>query len=378
VIPLDDWLGLGEGRYSAGVREMCCREASSSSFRIAAEDLVRIGQIGVSHEMVRQIVETEGQRVLLEQKHKRLSPGWTAENCRAKSDDPSCVITGADGVKVPLVTEAEKSKRRKNRGAKPRGQSRRRYIRKGSDQRYKEFKILAFYDPSHQRQYAVGTSGDHQVLGRMMRRHAAMIKLDKADVAYSVSDGAQWIRHQYACQLPMLKANILDYYHLRDHVIKAACVVFGEGTSHAVSWREELIGCVLADGPMELLDRIGLLVRKVRSRTKRQALQSLREYIGKRLAMLDYPCFKAAGYEIGSGPTEAFCKTLTSRLKGPGMRWDKQNGEGPMSYDYRRMSPKAPVFVAGRRRPGPRRASRPAGREPGGRAAPLPSVGSPR
>jgi len=79
--------------------------------------------------------------------------------------------------------------------------------------------------------YAIGTSGDHQVLGRMMRRHAAMIKLDQADVAYSVSDGAPWIRRQYGCQLPMLKANILDYYHLRDHVIKAACVVFGEGTA---------------------------------------------------------------------------------------------------------------------------------------------------
>jgi hypothetical protein len=214
--------------------------------------------------MARQIVETEGQRVLLEQKHKRLSPGWTAEDCRAKSGDPSCVITGADGVKVPLVTETEKSKRRKNRRAKPTGQSRRRYIRKGSDQRYKEFKILAFYDLSH--------------------------------------DGAPWIRRQYGCQLPMLKANILDYYHLRDHVIKAACVVFGEGTAQAVSWREQLMGCVLEQGPMELLDRIGLLLRKVRSSTKRRALQSLREYIGKRLTMLDYPSFKAAGYEIGSGP----------------------------------------------------------------------------
>lgn len=248
-----------------------------------------------------------------------------------KQDSASCVITGADGVKVPLVTEAEKSKRRKNRRSKPRGRSRRRHIRRGSDQRYKEFKILAFYDPSHERQYAIGTSGDHKVLGRMMRRHAAMIKLDKADIAYSVSDGAEWIRRQYGCQLPMLKVNILDYYHLRDHVIKVACVVFGEGTAQAVSWREELMGCVLEKGPLELLDTIGLLLRKVRSKTKRRALQSLREYIGKRVSMLDYPRFKAAGYEIGSGPTEAFCKTLTSRLKGPGMRWDKPNAEGLMA-----------------------------------------------
>ena len=33
---------------------------------------------------------------------------------------------------------------------------------------------------------------------------------------------------------------------------------------------------------------------------------------------------------IGSGPTEAFCKTLTSRLKGSGMRCDKPNAEAIM------------------------------------------------
>lgn len=331
VIPLDNWLGFGTDRYSPGVREMCCREASSSSFRTAAEDLGRIGQINLSHEVVRRIVEKEGRRVLLDQRHNRLSPGWTAQDCRVKSDQPSCVITGADGVKVPLVTEAEKIKRRGNRGPKPRGQSKRRYIRKGSDQRYKEFKILAFYDPSHQRQYAVGTSGNHKVLGRMMRRHGRMLKLAQTDIAYSVSDGAEWIRRQYNCQLPMLDANILDYYHLREQVIRTACVVFGEGTPQAVSWREEMMGCVLEQGAMELLDRIGLLLRKTRSKAKRRALQSLREYVGKRIAMLDYPSFKAAGYEIGSGPTEAFCKTLTARLKGPGMRWDKPNAEGLMA-----------------------------------------------
>ena len=285
----------------------------------------------MSHEVVRKIVEKEGQTALAEQKHKRLLPEWTAQDCRVASEKPSCVITGADGVKVPLVTEAEKIKRRRNRGPKPPGQNRRRNVHKGSNQRYKEFKILAFYDPSHERQYAVGTSGDHKVLGIMMRRHAAMIKLQKADIAYSVSDGAEWIRRQYNCQLPMLDANILDYYHLRENIIKAASAVFGEGAAEAIRWREEMTACALEQGPLELLDKISSLLRKVRSRAKRRALQSLREYIGKRVLMLDYPSFVAAGYEIGSGPTESFCKTLTSRLKGPGMRWDRANAEALMA-----------------------------------------------
>jgi len=47
--------------------------------------------------------------------------------------------------------------------------------------------------------------------------------------------------------------------------------------------------------------------------------------------MLDYPAFRAQGYALGSGPTESFCKTLTSWLKGSGMRWDKPHAEGLMA-----------------------------------------------
>jgi hypothetical protein len=47
--------------------------------------------------------------------------------------------------------------------------------------------------------------------------------------------------------------------------------------------------------------------------------------------MLNYTEFRAKGYEIGSVPTESFCKTLTIRLKGSGMRWDKPNAEAIMA-----------------------------------------------
>jgi len=53
--------------------------------------------------------------------------------------------------------------------------------------------------------------------------------------------------------------------------------------------------------------------------------------LGKRLDMLDYAKFIAAGYDIGSGPTEAMCKTLTRRLKGGGMKWDVCNAQSIMT-----------------------------------------------
>jgi hypothetical protein len=234
---------------------------------------------------------------------------------------------------VPLITETEKQKRRKNRRRHRKASSKRRRGRRrqGSDPSYKEFKLVAFYDPSHTRQHVVGTSGDHRVLGRLMRREASRLRLDLADVMYSVSDGAEWIRKQYQVQLPMLLANVLDYYHLRDHLIRAAHILFGEKAPEGVAWRKRMSGCVIEQGPVELLGQLRDLRNSLRSPTKREALTQLETYIVPRIEMLRYPEFLKKGYEIGSGPTESFCKTLTARLKGSAMRWDKPNADAIMA-----------------------------------------------
>jgi len=330
--PTDNWLGIALRRYSPGVRELCCREASSGSFRQAADDLARVGQIILTHETLRRIVEVEGRQAVWAQHSGHLRPAWSATDCRVEGTSSTCVITGADGVKVPLVTEAEKAKRRRLRRRRgPKARHRRCRMHRGSDQSYKEFKLVAFYDPSKDHQYAVGTSGNHIILGRLMRRVAGWIDLGTADVSYSVTDGAGWILKQYNQRLPMLAANVLDYYHLREHVIVTSYRVFGESTAEASAWREEMMGLVLEQGPLALLDRVGELRQSLRAKNKREALAKLRQYVVKRVAMLDYPTFSEKGYEIGSGPTEAFCKTLTRRLKGPGMRWDRPHAEGVMA-----------------------------------------------
>jgi hypothetical protein len=60
-------------------------------------------------------------------------------------------------------------------------------------------------------------------------------------------------------------------------------------------------------------------------------VESLREYVGARVSMTDYPTFRRLGYDCGSGPTESLCGRLTDRLKGPGMRWDSSNAEAMMA-----------------------------------------------
>ena len=85
------------------------------------------------------------------------------------------------------------------------------------------------------------------------------------------------------------------------------------------------------EGAVGLLLVVGQTRRSLRSAGKRKALSDLEQYVVKRAEMVDYPTFLAKGYDLGSGPTEAFCKTLTARLKGSGMRWDRPHAEAMMA-----------------------------------------------
>lgn len=329
--PLDALLGIVYERYSSGVREMACRLSLNEAFVPASENLLRMAQLSISHSALRELVEREGVRVEQAIRSDQYGPDWTSEDCTDQT-----VITGADGVMVPLVTDVQKKKRRATEARRQERQGRkgtrqRGRPKSGSDGDYKEFKIVSFYDPDKSHKYAVGTSGNHEVLGRQMRREAKKIQIGRAAVKYSVTDGAEWIARQYNIQLPMLDENILDYYHLRDHVIAAGHALYGEGTAKAQGWREDMMGYVWNQGSLVMLDRLANYLRRHRSGSKRDALESLREYVAKRVDMTDYPSYRKAGYDCGSGPTESFCGTLTTRLKGRGMRWDKDNAESIMA-----------------------------------------------
>lgn len=310
---------------------MGCRQSLHCSFEVASDTLRRTAQLSLCGQTIRQIVENQGRAVLAEQRSGAVRPGFTASDCTDQT-----IVSGADGVMVPLVTEAQKRKRRQTQSARRAREGRRSTAKAGrpkpgSDGPYREFKIVSFYDPDKSHCHVVGTGGDHEELGRVMRREARRLRLGQAKVKYAVSDGAEWIARQYRRQLPMLDEHILDYYHLREQVRAAGRELYGEGTKKTQGWCEDMMMTVWEQGSLVMLQRLGPYLRRHRSGPKHQALASLRDSVGKRVSMTDYPTFRQLGYDCGSGPTESQCGTLTDRLKGSGMRWDKDNAESMMA-----------------------------------------------
>jgi hypothetical protein len=253
----------------------------------------RIGQIRVSDERLRQITEWEGRSVLEASRLAILKPAWEASDCAVGETGPTRIMVGTDGVMVPVITEAEKRKRRDNGRRRGTVRRRRSCLRatclradthrqthrqagskrgkrgrtRGSDQGYKEFKIVAFYDQSREHQHVAGTCGDHQVLGRLARREACRLNLGRADEKLSVTDGAEWIRRQLSVRLPVLDAMVLDFYHLAEHVGKAGRVCFGEGTTAGEGWVHRLLTTAKAEGAVGMLAQLHETRKSVRSET---------------------------------------------------------------------------------------------------------------
>jgi len=346
--PLDGWLDKAEDTVSLGVREMASRlNLASRNFDKAAENLARTAQVQMSGELLRQVVESEGKAIHAAAKAGRLPVNWDSSKCPAldkdgQPTDKTRVYLGADGVMAPMVTDAEKRTRRKKVKAKRQKRGKRckplRRARQGADQSYKEFKVVTLYDDSCERRLVSVTRGDCEQAGKIMRRDAGRVQLDKADDKVGVVDGSDWIRNQVKGQSIPLDDLGLDFYHLGENVHKARRAVYGEEDAKdekapGNAWAAKVLHTAKHEGYSALVEQLQQWRKELRGAAKRKAADQLINYVQQRQEMIKYPEFLKQGRQIGSGPTESMCKATTLRIKGVGMRWDADNAEAIMALE---------------------------------------------
>lgn len=239
---------------------------------------------------------------------------------------------------TPSVTQQEKDKRRQNhitrrqqRGKTGVGNTKDLPPAKpGSDEKYKEVKIGLLYDEAKQRRHVLATEKMSQDFAPLLSSYARQVRFERADQTICLIDGAVWIYQQVCLALLSLQAVMLDFYHLAEHVHATARCCLGEG-EEARKWAHERLSEAKQSRINDMLAAIEALGKKTRSSTKKASVRGLLHYIGERRQMLDYATALAEGWDIGSGPTEATCKTLTLRIKRPGMRWDRDNAVAVMN-----------------------------------------------
>jgi hypothetical protein len=124
---------------------------------------------------------------------------------------------------------------------------------------------------------------------------------------------------------------VLDFYHVCGYVGRMAEALFGPETPAAAQWfakmrrwlRERRQGAAqVARSAMQLLGR-----RKM-TKAQRAAFWRAYRYLRRHRRWMDYAGYRRRGLPIGSGVTEAACKTVfTQRFKRSGMHWGHESGQ---------------------------------------------------
>lgn len=347
VVPADAALDQTGAMISVGVNELCCRVAlDSGSFVRAAEVLLKAANLRLSDEKLRQVVEGEGKLVGWAGETEQLLLDFDAKDCVTQTPEgvtTTRVYLGCDGVKVPVITDQEKSKRFEKAQQRrrilrrmpwSRGLKRRRLVRRhGADQKFKEFRVVTFYDQNRQHRLVSVTGKDHRHAGRLMRKGACLLKLRQAVEQAAIVDGALWIAHRIADSGVGIKQVCLDFYHLSENVHKARREVFGEDSVDGQTWAGQVLHTVRHEGYEPMWEQLVQTRVRHRHRRRREAIDRLMNYVAERRDMIRYVEFEKRGWDIGSGPTESQCKATTRRVKGRGMRWNHCNAEYIMQLE---------------------------------------------
>jgi len=299
VRPVDAWLGW-QGGFSPVVEELVAWECSLLPYREALGSLKKLAGVEVSVLGAQRIVARWGKQRL------RLAP-------YAERVDRDLVIE-IDGTKAHL------------------------------EEGWKEIKVGACFswdraDPEADPE-AVSYTADWesaQQFRETLWQEALARGAPAARSQAVIGDGAPWI-WEMASHLFPYAVQILDWYHLTQHLWTAGKVVHGEGTPETAmlveSWKTEVW-----EGRSEAVEEHLRQLVVAGKDDKDNTLRRCADYLQTHQARLRYHLFPAMGWPIGSGVVEGACKHVVGlRFKRQSTRWSKAGARAVLHLRLDRLS----------------------------------------
>jgi hypothetical protein len=166
---------------------------------------------------------------------------------------------------------------------------------------------------------SIARKGELDEFGQDLWRKAHQMGYGKASVTAFLADGSHWLWGLAESRFGRA-VQILDFWHVCEHVGACAKEFFGEGTEDSRQWSLKVCGTLRAGLGREAMKEVESLM--ARTAAKREAKHTLVTYLTNNLSRMDYPRYEKLGLPVGSGEVEAQCKTLVqARCKQAGMRW---------------------------------------------------------
>jgi hypothetical protein len=125
---------------------------------------------------------------------------------------------------------------------------------------------------------------------------------------------------------PLEWERVVDYYHVAERVWTMAAALFGKDTREGIAWAWRMLKALKKpSGASRVLHSAAShFHRRKLKPTNKQDFWKAYRYIQRRTRYLRYHDYAKRHIPLGSGVTEAACKTIfTQRLKLSGMRWSR-------------------------------------------------------
>lgn len=180
---------------------------------------------------------------------------------------------------------------------------------------------------------SVATMRDAAAFGPMVRIEAERRGVRAAHQILALCDGGNWIDPLLLRFFGAL-VRIIDWCHASEHLWDAARAAFGPNTSEAAMWGERWEAMLWHGRVEEVIEalaresnRLGIPQEDDGPQHPRRVLAQNVGYFTKHKDHMRYPEYRAKGWPIGSGVTEAAVKQFNKRVKGTEQFWQERGVE---------------------------------------------------
>jgi len=264
---------------------------------------------------------------------KRLSGKWEAEReqfeeeLRERERVPEAAVAVAvslDGVMVPMKDGKRQQKRAQaeEAGRRTRGPAGHQEAGCGT---------VSFYDGAGELLSTVRMGrmpeSKKKTLKEMLTAEVTAALDERPDLELlKIADGARDNWTYLSGELPAGE-ELVDFYHVDEHLYGALCAAYGEGSAKCKAQFEKHRH-VLRHEKRGAEKVIRSLVHLRRTRPRSKKIKTELSYFRRNRKRMRYAEMAAKNLPIGTGVTEAACKTLaTERMKRSGMRWRHEGGQ---------------------------------------------------
>jgi hypothetical protein len=313
--PLDQQLELWDGHWSEQIAKQAVRLSGEVDFAEAAQILRDVGQVEISTTSVWRRAEKWGQRLKdaeCQEQERAYGPAAQSEQFLRESHSQGRKGVSMDGTMI--------------------------YIR---GEEWKELKVGCFFDvvvlptvdPQTKDRLDLGHAlhnsyvshlGGPEEFGRALWTEAQRRQWDRAVDTEVVADGATWIWNLVA-DMFYDSHEVVDWFHGKEHLARAAHLRFGEGSPEAKRWVKEQETTLFQGQVEQIIQAIGALGGQ--KPDLQGELQSEAGYFEKHKRRMNYLEMRTEGWVIGSGMVESGGKQFKHRFAGAGMRWSRVGAE---------------------------------------------------